>query len=185
MPRMMPIAPLMIEHRLIERMIAVMREELERMEREKRVNSRFIDTAVDFIRTYADRCHHGKEEDILFQELRKKQMPAEYARIMEELIEEHKIGRETTRRLVEGNTAYQEGREEEGLKTVIDCLRFLADFYPKHIEKEDRNFFLPVMRLFDRKEQDAMLQEGFDFDRRLIHEHYQAVVAAQEAKAGR
>ena len=29
----------------------------------------FIDTAVDFIRTYADRCHHGKEEDLLFKAL--------------------------------------------------------------------------------------------------------------------
>ncbi len=184
MPRMMPIAPLMIEHRLIERMIAVMRDELGRMEREKTVNGLFIETAVDFIRTYADRCHHGKEEDILFRELRKKEMPAEYVRIMDELIEEHKLGRETTRRLVEANAAYHAGRKEEGHRAVVECLRLLADFYPKHIAKEDRNFFLPVMRLFSRKEQDAMLQEGYDFDRELIHERYRRVVEANERRPG-
>ena len=35
----------------------------------------FIDTAVDFIHTYADRCHHGKEEDILFKALAAKDCP--------------------------------------------------------------------------------------------------------------
>ena len=184
MAGMMPIGPLMIEHRLIERMIALMREELARMEREKTVNGLFIETAVDFIRTYADRCHHGKEEDILFRELGKKKMPAEYARIMGELIEEHKLGRETTRRLVEGNAAYHAGRKEEGHRTVVECLRLLVDFYPKHIAKEDRSFFLPVMRLFSREEQEAMLQEEYDFDRELIHERYRGVVEAHEKRPG-
>ena len=73
---MLPIAPLMIEHRLIERMIHLIQQELERIQANVAVDpefafvdSVFIDTAVDFLRTYADRCHHGKEEDILFPEL--------------------------------------------------------------------------------------------------------------------
>ncbi len=64
---MLPIGPLMIEHRLIERMIKVMQEGLQRMKTERKADPLFIETAVDFIRTYADQCHHGKEEDILFR----------------------------------------------------------------------------------------------------------------------
>jgi hemerythrin-like domain-containing protein len=45
---------------------------VEDIKNENRVKLLFIDTAVDFIRTYADRCHHGKEEDILFRNLAKK-----------------------------------------------------------------------------------------------------------------
>ena len=69
---MLPIAPLMIEHRLIEKMIVVIRKEIDRCKSEGNINPEFIDAAVDFIRIYADKCHHGKEEDILFRDLRKK-----------------------------------------------------------------------------------------------------------------
>ena len=68
---MLPAGPLMIEHRLIERMIKILDRSLRKMEREKELDLNFIDTLVDFIRTYADRCHHGKEEDILFRDLSK------------------------------------------------------------------------------------------------------------------
>ena len=46
---MLPIAPLMIEHRLIEKMIAVIQKEIERSEQQNRINPEFIDLAVDFI----------------------------------------------------------------------------------------------------------------------------------------
>ena len=74
---MLPIGPLMIEHRLIEKMIAVIKKEIARMERQGKINPEFIDLAVDFIRMYADRCHHGKEEDILFRDLKQKPLSVE------------------------------------------------------------------------------------------------------------
>ena len=65
-------APLMIEHRLIERMISLIKSTLVQIETTKEVDPLLVDTAVDFIRMYADRTHHGKEEDILFRELSKR-----------------------------------------------------------------------------------------------------------------
>jgi hemerythrin-like domain-containing protein len=176
---MMPIAPMMIEHRLIERMIDVMKEELDRLQRKNEVSPFFIETAVDFIRTYADRCHHGKEEDILFRDLKKKNLSQEHERIMNELIEEHIWGRKTTGRLVEANDRYLNG-DDKAIEAIIDCVRSLAEFYPKHIEKEDKHFFIPVMEYFSKEEQDAMLQEGYEFDKKLIHEKYENVVVSAE-----
>jgi hemerythrin-like domain-containing protein len=46
---MLPIGPLMIEHRLIERMIGLMKKQITRFERKKEVNPEVIETAVDFI----------------------------------------------------------------------------------------------------------------------------------------
>ena len=59
--------PLMIEHRLIERMISVIKAVLENFKSENKVDTVFVDIAVDFVRIYADRTHHGKEENILFR----------------------------------------------------------------------------------------------------------------------
>ena len=81
---MMPIAPLMIEHRLIERMIRLMDKEADRIRQGGRPDVDLINMVIDFIRTYADKLHHGKEEDILFKSLAKKSLSAEHKKIMDE-----------------------------------------------------------------------------------------------------
>ena len=109
---MLPIAPLMIEHRLIEKMLAVIQKEIDRGEKQNKINPEFIDLAVDFIRMYADRCHHGKEEDILFRDLKQKPLSVEEKQIMDELIEEHQQGRKTVADLVKAKGQYLEGDQE-------------------------------------------------------------------------
>ncbi len=96
---MMPVGPLMIEHRLIERMVKLMAEELPKMEEKRGVNIGFLSEAIDFIRTYADRCHHGKEEDILFRDLAPKPLSPEHKKVMNELVEEHISARKMVSRL--------------------------------------------------------------------------------------
>lgn len=180
---MMPVGPLTIEHRFIERMIAVMKRKLRQWEKAGEVDPTFIETGVDFIRTYADRCHHGEEEDILVRELGGKSLSGDHRRIMEELVEEHRWGRRTTRKLVEANEAHRSG-ESEAVSTIIECVTSLVEFYPKHIEKEDRHFFLPAMDYFSSEEKDAMLNEEYAFDRMLIHQTYRDSVAREEERAG-
>jgi hemerythrin-like domain-containing protein len=171
---MKPIGPMMWEHRLIEKMLRLFEGEIKNIDENKKVDTVFIDTAVDFIRTYADRTHHGKEEDILFRDLAKKQLSTEHARIMNELIEEHKYARKTVGKLVAAKERYLTG--ENTSQEVIGCLKELARFYPQHIEKEDKHFFYPCMDYFTKQEQDAMLFEFYEFDRKMIHEKYKKVV---------
>jgi hemerythrin-like domain-containing protein len=176
---MMPIGPLMKEHRLIERMIALMEKELQRLKEGEEPDYDFIDTAVDFIRTYADRCHHGKEEDILFRELARKPLSEEHSRTMRELIEEHAYSRRTTGALAAARERHAQG-DSQALGAVVSALQDLVQLYPAHIQKEDKRFFVPCMNYFSREEQDEMLEEYWEFDKRLIHEKYAAVVAQLE-----
>ena len=178
---MMPIAPLMIEHRLIERMIHVMRTEVEAIHKTGRLRPEFIDQAVDFIRMYADRCHHGKEEDILFQLLARTAISDRYRQTMEELREEHVRAREMTARLVAAKDRHLLG-DSAALGDVMTIMKGLVDFYPVHIEKEDRHFFIPCMAYFSSREQDDMLEAFWEFDKRLIHEKYRSVVEKFEGK---
>ena len=178
---MKPIGALMIEHRLIERMISQMKAELARLDRGGAVNPAFIDAAVDFARTYADRTHHGKEEDILFRDLAKKQLSAEHAKIVDELVEEHKYARKVVGKLVEAKGMFLEGNKA-AVQDVIACLKELSEFYPKHIEKEDKHFFFPILDYFSKDEQDTMLSEFQEFDRNMIHEKYTKLVDALEQK---
>ncbi|MBM4274289.1 MAG: hypothetical protein FJ134_07500 [Deltaproteobacteria bacterium] len=183
---MLPIGPLMTEHRLIERMITLMKQDLQRIRENVAVDPEFafvdpvfIDTAVEFIRTYADQCHHGKEEDILFVELAKKDLTPEHRQVMEELIQEHVWGREAVVKLVKVKENYL--REQEGaVPEILSILEQLTEFYPRHIDKEDRHFFLPVMDYFTNEEQAAMLAQMWEFDRKMIHAKYTTIVEAIE-----
>src|ERR1035437_6220557 len=61
---MQPTRPLMAEHQTILHMMADIVRKLKVFRETERVDTRYVDTAIDFIRTYADGCHHGKEEGI-------------------------------------------------------------------------------------------------------------------------
>jgi hemerythrin-like domain-containing protein len=99
----------MHEHRVIERMIALLGEELQVMPSEGRADPAFLEAATDFLRTYADRCHHGKEEDILFRLLAEKDLDPELADDMAGLIEDHTFARTVTGRLIDANERYAAG----------------------------------------------------------------------------
>ena len=55
------------------------------------------------------------------------------------------------------------------------------DFYPKHIEKEDKHFFLPCMDYFTAQEKDNILSEEWEFDKGFIHEVYKEKVKKAES----
>jgi hemerythrin-like domain-containing protein len=171
----------MIEHRLIERMLSVIRDALSEIEARHAVDPVFIDTAVDFIRVYADRTHHGKEEDILFRELKNKKLAAEDRRIMEELIEEHVFGRQTTQALIKANERYRNG-DQAALTDIAANLKTLTEFYPHHIEKEDKVFFPSSRTYFSDEEDQVMLNEFYAFDRKMIHEKYTSLVDGFEGQ---
>jgi len=179
---MLPVGPLMIEHRLIERIIKLMDKEFQNILRSNKANIDFINVAIDFIKIYADRCHHGKEEDILFRDLTKKPLSIEHKKIMNELIKEHILARGNVKKLIEANDKYKEGNDEEALKAVVENIGILVKLYPKHIEKEDKHFFIPVMVYFSSEEKEAMLKEFWEFDKRLIHEKYGKIIDELEKK---
>ncbi|MBN1901435.1 hemerythrin domain-containing protein [Candidatus Sumerlaeota bacterium] len=178
---MKPRGILMMEHRLIEKMIDVIREEIMRMEDTGKADPQFIDTAVDFIRIYADKTHHGKEEDILFRLLEGKKMDAEDAMMMKELIEDHKYGRKTVAELVEAKEKRQEG-DAKMVSVIVEKLKALVDFYPEHICKEDDAFFPNTETLFSNVELQNMISEFYDFDKNMIHEKYKLVVDQLEKR---
>jgi len=90
-------------------------------------------------------------------------------------VEEHIYARITVGRLLEANRKYLEG-DKDGSSNVMACLTELVNLYPAHIEKEDKHFFFPVLDYLSQEEQDTMLNEFWEFDRKMIHEKYRSVI---------
>lgn len=171
---MKPRGPLMIEHRLIEKMLALADRKAAAMTAES-YDPVFVDAVVDFIKTYADRTHHGKEENILFADLGKKSLDDADARAMDDLIEEHRQARMKVASIVELNERYKRGDVAVAgqIKAIVS---WLAAFYPVHIKKEDDRFFPDTEKYFDEKELDAMLERFWEFDKGMIHEKYRKLL---------
>jgi len=176
---MNPVGLLMTEHRLIERMISLIGREAANIEKGQKISPAFIDTTIDFIHTYADRTHHGKEEDILFRDMAKKGMSAEHTRLMDELVDEHNFARRNTMEMAEANGRYKQG-EVSVLKGIAENFRNLANMYPKHIEKEEKIFFPASKTYLSPKELRDMLIKFLEFDRKMIHEKYKRVIEGLE-----
>jgi len=176
-----PIGPLMIEHRLIERMVNLLRNELHRARTSREPDIDLILQGIDFFRTYADRTHHGKEEDILFRDLAKKSMDDDLKRTMDRLTEDHRIARAHVKGLLESSLSYRSGNKE-ALEAILDHMDHLVDLYPRHIELEDSHFFYPCQDLFSKEESERMLNEFWEFDRKMIHEKYSQIVSTRESK---
>lgn len=178
---MLPVGPLMVEHRLIERMIGLLAKEAKRIRATGKADTDFVLSGIEFIRLYADRSHHGKEEEILFRELKAKPLSPDHRRVLEELEAEHVQGRKSVARLATVRERVIKG-EAAAVRDLAALLEDLAKFYPAHIEKEDRDFFLPCMDYFTEEEQARLLEEEETFDRNLLTTHFEGLLNAREGK---
>lgn len=167
------------EHRVIEQVLDCLEKMATQGEDSGQLDGQSIEEALDFFRNFADRCHHGKEEDLLFRDLESKPLEAPLKGILHELIQEHVLGRQMVGKLAEAGERYHEG-DPEVLGVIEQQIAALIDFYPRHIEKEDRHFFVPVMDCFTKKELANLLDRFHEFDRQLIHERYRQVVSTWE-----
>ena len=173
---MKPRGLLMIEHRLIEKVLLVAQQKALSMT-ELDYHPAFVETIVDFIKTYADRTHHGKEEDILFAELAKKKLEDDHLLIMKELIDEHRQARTKVKEVVELNEKFKKG-DRRVVPAITSAIIWLAGFYPAHIQKEDAVFFPGTEPQFRQDELEDLLNRFYEFDRMMIHEKYQKMYQA-------
>ncbi len=123
------------EHRLILRMIALLERNARRTAEGTYSNWQFYLDGIDFIRQYADRFHHAKEEDVLFTALIDNGMPREHSPVAAMLME-HDQGRAFVRQLEDAVRGAQAGRTEN-IPTIAENALGYAALLRDHIAKED------------------------------------------------
>jgi hemerythrin-like domain-containing protein len=146
------------EHRLILRMIALLERNASRTAAGSYSNWKFYLDGVDFIRNFADRFHHAKEEDVLFEALVTNGMPRENSPVAAMLME-HDQGRAYVRAMESAARealAGQTGRE--GL--IAENALAYAELLRGHIEKEDEILYPLAERVIPDTMRHAII-EGY------------------------
>jgi len=168
------------EHRIIERMLTILNIACGKLEKGEEVSPEIFEMAVDFIRTFADRCHHGKEEDTLFPLMEERGIPRE-AGPTSVMRMEHERGRRFVSALAEAVERYKRG-DEGAKKAIIENARGYTGLLAQHIPKEDNILYPLANKILDQKAQEELLIEFEKFERIRIGEgkHHEYVHLVDE-----
>lgn len=150
---------LMEEHRVIERVLDALEAAARKLHAEDAVPADFFLKAADFIKGFADGCHHHKEEGVLFVTLIENGMPRESGPVAV-MLAEHEEGRRFTRAMREGAERMQRGDSSAKAQVVQSALDYVS-LLRQHIQKEDRILF-PMADRIVPVEQHAKVTAAFD-----------------------
>ncbi len=173
---------LVAEHVLIKRMLALIERFAPLTESGEFSNWQFYLEGADFIRQYADRFHHAKEEDVLFEALIENGMPRENSPVAAMLME-HDLGRAYVRSFAEAAAEAAAGGKAERQVIAESALAYAA-LLREHIAKEDDILYPLAERVIPESMRDAIIA-GYarairavdgDFEAR-----YERIVAGYEA----
>ncbi len=129
------IETLMNEHRTIERAIDALVSFADEVRRKTTEDREELSRFVAFIREFADACHHGKEEDILFAAMVQAGFPRQGGPIAVMLFE-HDQGRQYVAALAELAAAGAPWSAEDRSR-LSDAAHGYAGLLRQHIHKED------------------------------------------------
>ncbi len=154
-----PVEMLEDEHRSIQKVVVAMSVLAEALEAGRKIDAELLRDIVAFMRTFADQCHHGKEETHLFAALERKGVPARGCPLAA-LIQEHQKGTALVSALAEAAAGHREG-DESATEALVSALRALTALYPDHIWKEDYLLFPMANKILSPEEQ-ADLRQRFE-----------------------
>ncbi|MGB8475977.1 MAG: hemerythrin domain-containing protein [Candidatus Acidiferrum sp.] len=145
------------EHDAILKMLDATDEVRLRLVRGEEVAPGVLDGILEFFRVFADRCHHGKEEDLLFPLLEKKGMPRDGGPIGV-MLREHDRGRELVREMELASSSSKDIARSSGRRWAQAAAEY-TNLLREHIAKENNVLFQVAESLLTAEEQERLARE--------------------------
>ena len=140
-------------------MLKILDKVCARLESKEKVDPEHLEPIVEFFRVFADKCHHGKEEDLLFPEMEKAGVPKEMGPIGV-MLAEHQQGRGFIRGMAEALDR-QKKEDPKALPAFAENARNYIALLTQHIKKEDNVLFPMGEKVLSREVQKELV-EGFE-----------------------
>ena len=175
------------EHRIIERVLASLEVAAGRLSAGESVSPQIFIMAADFIKGFADGCHHKKEEGVLFPAMQAAGVPRQGGPIGV-MLAEHEQGRHFTAGMRAAAERLAAGETDAREAVADNALRYVA-LLRGHIAKEDNILFAMADRFIAEPAQ-AEVSEEFDRIEQEetgegVHERFLALVEAIAEEAAR
>jgi hemerythrin-like domain-containing protein len=154
---MKPTEVLKADHRVIERVLGALERGARRLDASEAVDPSFFVIASDFIKGFADGCHHSKEEGVLFPALQAAGIPSAGGPIGV-MLYEHDLGRQFTAAMRAAAERLQTG-DASAREEVVRAASAYASLLRQHIAKEDNILFMMADRVLDADAQTRIVDE--------------------------
>jgi hemerythrin-like domain-containing protein len=145
------------EHKPIKTMLWVLSEICSKLEAREQVEPEKLEKMVEFIRMFADKCHHGKEEDVLFPVMSELHDPVA-DKLVSILLKEHVKGRSYVAKMAKSIESYKNGRDAS-TKTIAKNGRSYVTLLTGHIPKEDNVTFPLANAMVSEIKQKKILED--------------------------
>jgi len=166
------------EHRLIVAVLDCLEEAAERLDDGDAVSPEFFLDAADFVAGFADKCHHGKEEDILFVAMTARDMPRDSGPVAV-MLREHDAGRQYTAAFRSAAEQMKAGDASAAADVVLNVFDYV-NLLREHIIKEDKVLFPMAEQIIPA---DTMQQVSEDFQRVIGEDAKNGIPAKYQALA--
>ena len=154
------------EHRVIERVLAVLRRAAAKLEAGERVDPLVFERGIDFIRNFADHYHHAKEENALFTTMAAHGIPQRQGPIAV-MLAEHEQGRAHVRGMAEALEKYRAG-DESARSALAEHANGYADLLSAHIYKEDNILYPMGDQVMPANVQEGLLKDFRELEARVL-----------------
>lgn len=156
---MKAITELKNEHHGIELMLQIMDGLSDRMEKAEAVDVSHLHNIVEFLAGFADNCHHGKEESILFKALESESNPT-LKQMLPQILDEHEQGRKIISE-IKALLGKQAKPDNETLRSLSHAFNAYARLLKEHIHTENEVLF-PGLELSISPALDEELFDAFE-----------------------
>jgi hemerythrin-like domain-containing protein len=154
------------EHQAIILMLEVMEAVCKKLETGVDVTIDDLNDMVKFIKEFADKSHHLKEEDLLFPAMEEAGIPREGGPIGV-MLSEHTTGREYVKGLSLGIEEYAKGNTSAASQ-IIENARNYSSLLSDHIYKEDNVLYPMAILHLSREQQEELVKEFETVDSEII-----------------
>ncbi len=128
---------------------------------------------IEFVRNYADKHHHGKEEQILFQVMLEKLGAAVEKLIRNGMLVEHDLARYHIGKLEEALVQYSQNPTTEGKFEIIIHAGAYVDILQRHIEKENAVCYAYALRMLSQEDKNRIDERIRRFEKQAQEEGVQ------------
>ncbi|RKD31932.1 hemerythrin domain-containing protein [Thermohalobacter berrensis] len=128
---------MMEEHKVIKRVLKAIRKLCIKVLNDEEIDYDVFHKIIDFVRNYADRHHHSKEEDILFKKMTEE---LEVENPILGMLAEHDLGRLYMRNLEEAVERVKNGDMDSRVDVIANAISY-TDLLHRHIDKEDNTIY--------------------------------------------
>jgi len=154
------------EHEAVLLMLHILESVSERLEKGEFVDTAHIDSIIDFLKIFVDKCHHGKEELLLFPLLESKGIHKEGGPIGV-MLTEHNSGREIVKNLAEENQKKYKGDKGADYRLKENIDRYIS-LLNMHISKENNILFAIADGKLTSSEQAQLFDEFEELEEKEI-----------------